>query len=246
MTMAMAMAMAMAMTMTMTPPLTSKPTKKSVHFDTRVAVYSVQHVNDMSEHMKSEVWYSQWDLKRIRFEFVEMGRTMLSHGGSTDNDELDPEEFCLRGLEFRINREVCEQRKQTKRNAMMVVMKEQERQRSCGGHQDNLLMASLYKLESKVCSADALELGRLDEEAAREVQMQIQMQMQMEGCQQGQQEKQQPVREANNNNNDDLVASKVVKATVQRPSIFRFSRLLLLLRWANSGRLSVPDGLKKH
>jgi len=237
MTMAMAMAMAMAMTMTMTPPLTSKPTKKSVHFDTRVAVYSVQHVNDMSEHMKSEVWYSQWDLKRIRFEFVEMGRTMLSHGGSTDNDELDPEEFCLRGLEFRINREVCEQRKQTKRNAMMVVMKEQERQRSCGGHQDNLLMASLYKLESKVCSADALELGRLDEEAAREVQMQMQMQIQiqMEECQQGQQEKQQLVREASNNNSDDWVASKVVKEIVQRSSFFRFSRLLLLKR-ANSGR----------
>jgi hypothetical protein len=137
-----------------------QPRGKSVSFSPIVRFKPVKHINDYSDRDFFAIWYVQQDLDDIFDHCVETVRMMVR------GDRLMEEDgFSVRGLEYKTPKG-ARARKESKANAMKIVLEEQERQARTG-HEDRDLLARLYRDAAQ----DTRRVSRLvalkDEEAAR-------------------------------------------------------------------------------
>jgi hypothetical protein len=131
-----------------------------VAFKGTVSVRPITHVKDMPQEMIRTIWYDKKDFEQIKKGFAPTVRIM-----SQIDPNIDDEEHCSRGLEYR-TRVGANARREQKWNALNAVLDEQDRQREMGICNTDLL-CQIYLTENLLSRLNALQLGKQDEEAAR-------------------------------------------------------------------------------
>jgi hypothetical protein len=139
---------------------------RHLSFKPTVSVRPIPHIDDISEKIIHDVWFSKRDFEEMKKSFSQTLRAMSQY-----ESDLDNEEHCFRGLEYR-TREGELERRRNKWNALNAVLDEQDRQKSLGIGNDKLL-CQIYKTESNMCQQQALLLGKKDEMVAKAVYFEI-------------------------------------------------------------------------
>lgn len=135
--------------------------RRCVHFKETVSVRPIPHVDNIPADEVAAVWFCKKDFEDMKKSFATTLR-LIAYG----EFKADDAEHCARGLEFR-TRAGALARRENKWNALNAVLDEQDRQRELGINNDKLL-SQIYITENRLCRQSALELGRQDEEEARE------------------------------------------------------------------------------
>lgn len=136
--------------------------------------HEVEHLDDVPMEELDTRWYSQEELEAIKTEILSLFRRIKRK--EVDPHDLDETSESLRGLEDRYCREKRTQQKSRKAAAENAVMHHQEHfawNAEAGRKQEeediesqHKVVAISYKLASKESRNLALELGRLDAQAA--------------------------------------------------------------------------------
>jgi hypothetical protein len=133
---------------------------KSVSFNPILRFKAVKHINDYSDKEYSSLFLTEDDLEDIFDECVENVKMMVRGEILVEEDG-----YCPRGLEFKTPRG-ARARKESKANALKLVLDEQELQVSLG-YNDTDAIATIYR----DAATDTLRVSRImamkDEEAAR-------------------------------------------------------------------------------
>lgn len=130
--------------------------KRRVSFKQVVAVRPIKHVDNMTDEELDDVWYNRDDFDGFKMSFLRIVK-LLSSGAYLGDDENN----CARGLEGR-TREGAFLRKANKYHGRQAVLYEQQRQRSLGINDDNLI-SKAYIVENLRCRLTALEMGIQDQ-----------------------------------------------------------------------------------
>jgi hypothetical protein len=148
----------------------SKPERRHVLFKDNVSVRPITHMNEMPLDYTRAVWYEKKDFIEIK-QRIALTLRIMSHGGQPN---IDTEEHCSRGLEYR-TKDGASVRRENKFNALNAVLDEQDRQRELRIHNDALL-CQIYVLENRFSRLTALRLGIRDEEVARGIYLEQELQ----------------------------------------------------------------------
>jgi hypothetical protein len=133
--------------------------RRSVSFGPQVAVYFTLHLNDFSDREVKATWYKRDDIATIKAECTATVTMILKA------QPLRTDLYCARGLEFRTPRGL-QRRQANKRNAIDVVLDEQDRQIDQNIH-DAKKLATVYHQVSVRCHEAAHQLGLHDERFVR-------------------------------------------------------------------------------
>jgi len=137
-------------------PKPSQVPKRRVTFKQVVAVRPIKHVDNMTDDELDDVWYNRDDFDGFKMSFLRIVK-LLSSGAYLGDDENN----CTRGLEGR-TREGAFLRKANKYHGRQAVLFEQQRQRSLGINDENLI-SKAYIVENLRCRLTALEKGIQDQ-----------------------------------------------------------------------------------
>jgi hypothetical protein len=139
-------------------PTTIEQGKKSrsVSFAPNVKVYSIPHINSLTETDVETIWYNDSDLKVIKVECLETALMVVE--GRT----LDFTTQCFRGLEYRTP-EGHRRRLRNKLRSRDAVLDEQERQWDNCEDDDVDSIAVVYNEVSHSCALTAHRIGLDDE-----------------------------------------------------------------------------------
>lgn len=134
---------------------------KKVTFFPEVVMTETLHHKNYSKEERQSYWYSKADYSRIKREFQETLKLVVS-GELDQRDDNDAErEHCLRGLEIRLFERSME-RKEVRAKGRMLVFIEQKIQEEQGITNDEAI-AEEYTLLSKQCAFEAYNTGLMDE-----------------------------------------------------------------------------------
>eukprot|EP00934_Nitzschia_sp_Nitz4_P000043 Nitzschia sp. Nitz4//scaffold245_size28976//13484//14410//NITZ4_008072-RA/size28976-processed-gene-0.12-mRNA-1//1//CDS//3329543881//43//frame0 len=133
--------------------------KRKVSFYPRVRILRVPNRQAMLKAQIKRVWYSREEFKDIREECFET-ITIMQDGELIDEDEG----MCSRGLEYKVSA-AYKERQRNKQEIRQAVFEEQQFQEEVG-MPDAEWLARISREQSKSCVETALELAKLDEEAA--------------------------------------------------------------------------------
>jgi hypothetical protein len=119
-------------------------------------VFTIPHIDDLSEAEVADVWYGRTDYDTMKHSFIPIIRKMTK-GEKVDETNRE----TTRGLEFR-TRQGAIRRQHNKLEAISAVLDEQELQHNMGMRDDEKLR-KVYLSCSLHCSDAAYQLGIQDE-----------------------------------------------------------------------------------
>jgi hypothetical protein len=135
---------------------------RRVRFSPMVKVVRVIHLNDFEDHEIDDCYYTKNDFERIKADLKLTVRLMEL--GKLEEDTI---EFCRRGTEYRTP-QGARSRALNKEVARGALLDEQESQWEKDSFDPDAL-ARIYHDSSKHCALEAYELGKRDEEEARQL-----------------------------------------------------------------------------
>jgi hypothetical protein len=130
--------------------------KRHITFFDKVTIRETIHVHDYTADERRKSWYNKRELKDIKQHLKKTAVWMLS-----GKLKIDTEFNCQRGLEYRVGEEAVQRRRRIS-YALMVVLSEQEEQRTLGKC-DPVTISLAYRHVSRVSAAKAYDVGRCDE-----------------------------------------------------------------------------------
>eukprot|EP00543_Licmophora_paradoxa_P002622 CAMPEP_0202441098 /NCGR_PEP_ID=MMETSP1360-20130828/389_1 /ASSEMBLY_ACC=CAM_ASM_000848 /TAXON_ID=515479 /ORGANISM="Licmophora paradoxa, Strain CCMP2313" /LENGTH=201 /DNA_ID=CAMNT_0049055847 /DNA_START=36 /DNA_END=641 /DNA_ORIENTATION=+ len=130
-----------------------KPATRSVRFNQTVDYRSCLHVNDYTDDEYDTAWYSKQ-------EYAEMKREIAITLRIIKAGLILPDGLTFRGLEYR-TKEGSLARKENKAHGLIAVLEEQDRQRSMGFSDDELISRA-FMAQSQPCTLAAQRRGKLD------------------------------------------------------------------------------------
>jgi hypothetical protein len=113
------------------PPLRTR-TRKSVSWAPMALVYSIPHINDMSNEDIKTIWYAPKDYKAFKKECRESARILAMEGLLLDSNSPMTASFCVRGLEQIVDKQVGSLRRLRRKNMRCIVLEEQRGQLATG------------------------------------------------------------------------------------------------------------------
>jgi hypothetical protein len=134
--------------------------KKSVRFDLQHSiVHTIPNLDDFSKEEISQTWYNRAEFRNIKKSCIATIRLQKT-GFYLENDLI-----CYRGFELRQLGETSRRRVLDKIKAETAVLVEQERQRSSGIRQSQVI-ADIYRSFTIHCRLHAFRVGMQDVDVA--------------------------------------------------------------------------------
>ena len=84
-------------TSSMSSSCSSSSNVPSVHFRESVWVRDIEHINDLTDEHKREVWFTAKEYKRMRAEIRYTSAMLEQHNGNL-NGRFRDDDICIRGI----------------------------------------------------------------------------------------------------------------------------------------------------
>jgi hypothetical protein len=130
--------------------------EKHVTFSEQVAIRQTIHLNQFSFDERKRTWYNKQELKEIKSQSKKTAASM-----QVGKLKIDTDFDCVRGLEFRVEKNAVQRRKRIS-HALIAVLSEQQDQMMLGIH-DPVTISVVYRYISRISAAKAHEVGLRDE-----------------------------------------------------------------------------------
>lgn len=151
---------------------TSLKSRKRCSFDMKSnKVHRVDHINDLPGAEIEATWYSRVDIRRIKFENMELLRRMKGIDLKKLNEPISTMDFdltedCLRGLELVLDPRSYQQAKERRLESRDVVLQYQKRYKNESGKDREHAIAAAYRRSCHPAVDMAIKMGGRDESDA--------------------------------------------------------------------------------